>query len=212
MASPAFSVRSSTPSRLGCPSWNFLGGSVSARSSLFAWRFFSVHPRRGRSHLELPRLTEELGAHGFAPEHRAMIRNDARAKLAGINLRELGAEKQNTGRIVNPKQHNDYRCGRTVGRTDTASAEIEADEKFAEHKKQRGDSCANPHVTPADSDIRKNLENHGEEHRDNGQKTKKIQRPPYKYWQRQQPIHVFGESGENSAEQQENQKREPPDR
>src|SRR4029450_13813021 len=179
MASPAFSVPSSPPSRLGCPSWNFLGGSVSARSSLFAWRFCSVHPRRGRSHLELPRLTEELGAHGLGQGQGAMIRNDARAKLAGINLRELGAEKQNTGRIVNPKQHNDYRCGRTVGRTDIASAEIEADEKFAEHKKQRGESGGNPRVTPADADIRQNLEDHGEEHRDNGQRTKKIQRPPY---------------------------------
>ncbi len=48
------------------------------------------------------------------------------------HLSELGAEEKDRRRIVHPKDDNDERTGRAIGRTHGSLAKIQSDQKLAE--------------------------------------------------------------------------------
>src|SRR6186713_1427105 len=59
---------------------------------------------------------------------------NARAEALGIDLRELGSEKQNERRIINPDHEQDDRACGSVRRRNARFAEVEADQEFSDRE------------------------------------------------------------------------------
>src|ERR1700692_1672884 len=59
-------------------------------------------------------------------------RGKARSRIEDVS--ELGAEKKNHGRIVDPYNDHDDRAGRSIRRTDSRFAEIKANEELSDRE------------------------------------------------------------------------------
>src|SRR5262245_52544192 len=87
---------------------------------------------------------------------------------------ELRPEKHDQRRVVDPDGQHDQRAGGAIGRTDARVPEIGADEILAEREQCRGDHGPEPDVAPGDVRIGQDLEDHREEHCDDGQREERI--------------------------------------
>src|SRR5689334_530620 len=89
------------------------------------------------------------------------------AGLRAIAVRErlgqLGPQKENLARVVNPDHQNDNRCGGSVGGGEASLAQIEAKYQLADSKQQRSGCASKYHVTPFDTHIRHDFVDRSEE-------------------------------------------------
>jgi hypothetical protein len=79
-----------------------------------------------------------FGARFRGHSHPIGFANDARAALHGVDLRELGAEEEDLGRVVDPKQEDDQRAGGAVGGADAAASQVVADQDLADGEEDGG--------------------------------------------------------------------------
>jgi hypothetical protein len=83
--------------------------------------------------------------------------------------RQLGAEEDDLGGVVNPYQQDDDRRCRTVGGLQTLTADVPADRELAEVEQHRGGDRTRGHVAPADLGVGKPFEQHTKQHREYGE-------------------------------------------
>src|ERR1044072_3116857 len=75
----------------------------------------------------------------------------------GVGLRKFGAEQENLGRIVNPKQQYDETAGGTVARSDCAAADVPADQRLPEIEEKRRHQGPDNDVPPLERTVGQNL-------------------------------------------------------
>ena len=85
------------------------------------------------------------------------------------DLGPLRAEEEDQRRIVGPHEQDHERTCRSVGRSDAAAAEVEADRELAEREEHGRREGSQPHVAPLDAHVGQVAEHQREEraeHRD----------------------------------------------
>src|SRR3954468_4340177 len=83
---------------------------------------------------------------------------------------ELRAEKHDLRRIVAPEQQHDQRARRAITGRHAGAAEIKPEHALTESEQQSGDDRAKPDMMPTHGCVRKELENHREQERENAKR------------------------------------------
>src|SRR5579884_494061 len=98
--------------------------------------------------------------------------------LPRVHLRELGAEKENVRRPVNPHHQDDERSRRAICRSDGALAEVETEAEFADDEEERSEAGAEPDVAPCRMNVGKKSKDHREQNGDDEKRDEQLNRLP----------------------------------
>jgi hypothetical protein len=75
----------------------------------------------------------------------------------GICPRVLGAEKEDLGRVIDPKNYNQQCPSCPITRGDTGASYIEPDQRLADHEQDSGGDGPDGNITPGDRRVGKYL-------------------------------------------------------
>src|SRR3954452_23010688 len=143
-----------------------------------------------------------------ADTNRVLLRLDGGPVPSSINLYELGAQKTDQRRVVDPQQENYERASRSERARGRSLPEVNTDKVFSPRKKERSHYRSNPYVLPRDHDIGQKFVDHGEENGDHEERSNDVRCLPKRGEAWQPSVHVVLQTADNRADYERNEKEE----
>src|SRR2546423_9637072 len=141
-----------------------------------------------------------------ADTNRVLLRLDAGPVPSSINLYELGAQKTDQRRVVDPKQENYERACCSERARGRSLPEVNTNKVFSTRKKERSHCCSNPYVLPRDHDIGQKFVDRGEENGDHEERSDDVCCLPKPGDAWQPLVHVALQTADNRADYERNEK------